>query len=111
MPGPDGARSLYDVLGASPHATRGELAAAYRASALAHHPDTSADPWTPADFHAVREAWAILGDPDARRTYDAALARVRERQRREASPAYRVGQTVGQVAGRATRFLARRLFG
>jgi DnaJ-class molecular chaperone len=108
---PEPGRSLYDVLGASPHATRAELAAAYRAAALAHHPDTSADPWTPEDFHAVSDAWRILGDPTARRTYDAALARVRERQRASASPAYRVGHTVGLAAGRATRYVARRLFG
>ena len=111
MDRPEQGRTLYDVLGASPHATQEELAVAYRRAVRAAHPDSNPHPNAGARFQEVRGAWEILGDPHARRTYDAAAGRARERARRAGSPGYRAGHVVGVLAGRATRLLARRLFG
>ena len=58
----------YDVLGLPREATQGEVKAAYRKAARAHHPDKGGDA---AVFAKVRLAFEVLGDPARRATYDA----------------------------------------
>ena len=69
----------YDLLGLPADASQDEIRAAYRALARRHHPDTQhdVDPAT-ADrsrhtMAALNAAWAVLGDPNRRRAYDAQL--------------------------------------
>lgn len=72
--------TLYDDLGASPTATRAELRRAFVDAARRSHPDAlhGADRATvsaaAARLRAVTDAWAVLGDPKRRSSYDAELA-------------------------------------
>jgi curved DNA-binding protein CbpA len=67
-------RTHYDILGVPPSASADEVKRAYHRRAREHHPDVrvgaSGDPMV-----AVNAAWAVLGDPVRRRTYDRELAR------------------------------------
>lgn len=58
----------YSILAVSPDASPSEIRAAYRRLAQIHHPDVGG---TPANFHAVQEAYDALSDPTRRRAYDA----------------------------------------
>lgn len=58
----------YEVLGVTPDASDAELKRAYRRLLRTTHPDTGGDP---ARFHSVQEAWARIGDKQARRRWDA----------------------------------------
>lgn len=64
-------------------ATHDEVRDAYRAQALAQHPDRkgSVDPDAAAEaelrMRVVNAAWQVLGDPVSRAAYDAELARAR----------------------------------
>ena len=61
----------YDVLGVRPDADPAELRRAYLALARTHHPDRRGG--DPARMRAINDAWATLGDPDRRRSYDVTL--------------------------------------
>ena len=69
--------SLYDELGVHPDATPDELHRAYRDRARLLHPDRQVNPGA-SELAGAQEAmarlnraWAVLGDPEARRRYDA----------------------------------------
>eukprot|EP00803_Ostreobium_quekettii_P001250 evm.model.scf_269EXC.3 EVM.evm.TU.scf_269EXC.3 scf_269EXC:49732-50283(-) len=64
--------SLYDVLDVAPSATAEEIRAAYRAKALASHPDKAAmgGGRDAGSFRRVQEAWETLGVPQKRMEYD-----------------------------------------
>lgn len=62
----------YAILGVSRTATREEVAHAYRALAKRHHPDAGAPP-SPT-MARINEAWAILGSPARRASWDRAHA-------------------------------------
>ena len=64
-------RTLYDVLGVEPCASSVELRAAYRQKLRTTHPDEGG---YAESFREVLAAWARLGTPEARRSYDHALA-------------------------------------
>jgi curved DNA-binding protein CbpA len=70
-------RSWYEVLGVRGDATTEELRAAHRAMVLALHPDTRPDDVPAAEADAalrlVNDAWAVLGDPVRRASYDQEL--------------------------------------
>jgi len=57
----------YQVLGVPSTATQREIKIAYRKAARISHPDHGGDP---AMFRKVTEAYEVLNDPDARRSYD-----------------------------------------
>lgn len=62
----------YSVLGVAETAGADEIRRAYRALAMRTHPDR---PGGNAElFQQAHEAYAVLGDPDTRRRYDAAAA-------------------------------------
>lgn len=63
--------SYYDDLGLPPSATDDEIRARYRELVMVAHPDHGGDPLV---FRLLTEAYEVLGDPAARRTYDAELA-------------------------------------
>lgn len=65
-------RDFYSILGAGEDAPRDEIERLYKRLAQRHHPDLGGDE---EEMKAVNEAWRILGNADARRTYDAARAR------------------------------------
>ncbi|AFY30126.1 J domain-containing protein [Cyanobium gracile] len=66
----------YQVLQLQPTATDQELRQAFRGLSKRYHPDTTALPASEAEvaFRQLRQAYAVLSDPAARRLYDAALA-------------------------------------
>ena len=70
-----GGQSHYQLLGLSPQATAAELRQAFRNLSKRYHPDTTTLPPTEAHeaFARLRQAYAVLADPDSRRAYDAVL--------------------------------------
>ena len=65
--------TLYDVIGVSQHATAQELRRAYRDRARQLHPDLNPSAEAEEAIRRLNEAWKVLGDPVARRSYDAML--------------------------------------
>ncbi len=65
----------YEVLELTPTATDQELRQAFRGLSKRYHPDTTTLPATEAAaaFRQLRQSYAVLSDPVARRTYDARL--------------------------------------
>ena len=78
--------TLYDHLGVSPEASHEEIKRAYHSMARRHHPDAHAGAEAAVLEEARRRmvilngAWAVLGDPDRRRAYDAAVEGARTRR-------------------------------
>ena len=60
----------YATLGVALEADRTAIQAAYRRLARLHHPDFGGDPMV---MTALNEAWSVLGHPQSRSVYDAAL--------------------------------------
>jgi DnaJ domain len=75
--------TLYDHLGVSPEASQDEIKRAYHSLARRHHPDAHPGAEAAVLDEARRRmvvlngAWAVLGDPDRRRAYDATVDRAR----------------------------------
>ena len=68
------ARDYYEVLGAEPSASSGELRTAFREAVLRHHPDRSASSEVATRRTSIlNRAWAALRDPLRRLHYDHAL--------------------------------------
>lgn len=68
----------YEVLGVAPGAQAVEIRRAYLRAALATHPDRPAGSAGESTrirrMQEINEAWAVLRDPDRRRSYDRQLA-------------------------------------
>lgn len=81
---PDGrlARTLYDLLGASPSDDAEGLKDAFRKAVKANHPDLHRnDPGATVRLSGIVRAYAILRDADERASYDQALAFERDASR------------------------------
>jgi molecular chaperone DnaJ len=65
-------RDYYEVLGVAQDAKAADIKRAYRRLARRYHPDISGDERS-TSFREVARAFEVLGDPERRRTYDAAL--------------------------------------
>ena len=64
-------RDYYEVLGVSRDVAGEELKKAYRRLALRYHPDRNpGDPQAEERFKEASEAYAVLSDPEKRRSYD-----------------------------------------
>lgn len=64
----------YEVLGVDRHASADIIKAAYRVQAKKYHPDLTAnDPNSQRLMQRVNEAYAVLSDPQKRRSYDLTL--------------------------------------
>lgn len=74
----------YAVLELSPSAADDEVKRAYRRLAMTHHPDRGG---SISRFVQVQRAYDVLGDPQARASFDADLAARRTRMRTEARAA------------------------
>lgn len=80
----------YAVLGVKPSAVPGEMRAAYKQLALAHHPDRAARAGAGrltheaahTIFKLLAHSWSVLGDAEARRHHD--IAALRHKYRRYA---------------------------
>ena len=80
--------NLYALLQLSPGASRNDLRQAFRTLSKLYHPDTTRLPAVEAEqaFQRLRQAYAVLSDPEARRRYDAQLGQ-QVRARSAAAPA------------------------
>jgi hypothetical protein len=68
-------RDHYAVLEVERTASPEDIQRAHRTLALRYHPDRNAAPDAAAKMTAINEAWAVLGDPQRRRDYDARLSK------------------------------------
>ncbi|SDR34466.1 DnaJ domain-containing protein [Paraburkholderia fungorum] len=69
--------TLYDTLGVQTHATEEEIKRAYRKAAMKWHPDRNHgahEEVARATFQEIKDAYAILSDPEQRKVYDAVYA-------------------------------------
>jgi hypothetical protein len=69
-------RDYYEIFGISPAASQKEITQAYRRLARRFHPDlqpTERKRWAEEKMKRLNEAYAVLGDPEARRRYTATI--------------------------------------
>src|SRR5260221_6069937 len=68
-------RTLYEILGVTPHATQAELKAAWRRAAMKWHPDRNRgrEYHAQAEFQRINDAYAALTNPLRRAEYDLML--------------------------------------
>lgn len=77
-------RDYYEVLNIERNASLDDIKKAYRKLALKYHPDRNKSPDAEEKFKEVSEAYAVLSDPEKRRSYDAyGHAGIDERYSRE----------------------------
>jgi curved DNA-binding protein CbpA len=68
----------YKILGLGQSASQEEIKLSFRKLAKTYHPDVSKVPDAGDRFLEINEAYAILGDPEKRKTYHLQLRRERE---------------------------------
>ena len=95
MKGPE--KDYYSILGAEETAAREEIERRYKRLARRHHPDRGGDE---EEMKALNEAWRVLGDDEARASYDARRARRTRRTYRAHAPVSTRGAQADPVSGR-----------
>lgn len=116
--------SLYSILGVRSTASQREIVAAYRKLAQRLHPDHNSAPDAALQFHAVHNAYQVLGSPRHRAEYDAtngastnrttpSHSRKRPRSQGAKSPRKRPSPQDRQAPGRpaAAKVKETRMFG
>ena len=63
-------KDYYETLGVSKDASDEEIKRSFRKLAKQYHPDVNKEPGAEAKFKEIGEAYAILSDPQKRKTYD-----------------------------------------
>jgi len=63
-------RDYYEILGVSKDASDDEIKRSFRKLAKQYHPDINKEPDAEAKFKEIGEAYAVLSDPQKRKTYD-----------------------------------------
>ncbi len=63
-------KDYYFILGVASNASLTDIKKAYRVKAAEFHPDRNSSELAPQKFHAVKEAYDVLSDDDARLAYD-----------------------------------------
>lgn len=63
-------KDYYQVLGITPSASQAVIKQAFRRLVMRYHPDKNPSPAAAAVFREISEAYAILGNPGSRRSYD-----------------------------------------
>lgn len=63
-------KDYYFILGVATNASLADIKKAYRVKAAEFHPDRNSSELAPIKFHAVKEAYDVLSDEDARLAYD-----------------------------------------
>lgn len=63
-------QNYYEILGVSRDATQEEIKNAYRKLAKRYHPDSSGSQKNKEKFQKIQEAYAVLSDPEKRKTYN-----------------------------------------
>jgi len=89
---------LYQVLQVAPDAEPEVIRAAYRALAQKHHPDAGG---TQERMAELNRAWAVLGEPQARRHYDRGRVVVSSRAAARAETAARATAAQEATSARA----------
>lgn len=74
-------QNYYAILGVEPDATPQEITTAYRKLAMQYHPDVNPSDEAKERMPLLNEAYAVLGDGDLRRKYDARLVSVPTKSR------------------------------
>lgn len=64
-------KDYYKILGVAKSASEDDIKSAYRQLALKFHPDKNKDRGSEEKFKEINEAYAVLGDPEKRKQYDA----------------------------------------
>ncbi len=67
---------FYNVLGVTGDACQAEIHAAYRRLAKTLHPDVCRDEDAAERFAFIARVYQVLGEPESRRKYDAAIVRI-----------------------------------
>lgn len=68
-------KTLYDILGVTQNSTEKELKQAYRKLAKELHPDINKEDDAQEKFHALKEAFEILTNPELKAKYDDQLSK------------------------------------
>lgn len=63
-------KDYYFILGVPNNASLVDIKKAFRVKAAEFHPDRNTSELAPEKFHAVKEAYDVLADEDARAAYD-----------------------------------------
>ncbi len=90
-------KDYYSILGARSGAPREEIERRYKRLARRHHPDRGGDE---EEMKALNEAWRVLGDEEARRSYDAGRARGARETYASHAPASSPGAKADPLSGR-----------
>lgn len=87
----------YQTLQVDPHAEQEVIHAAYRGLAKKYHPDVYQGPDRDERMRAVNTAYAVLGDPTKRATYDRERQRASQQRADMQTPSGKAHQPSGQT--------------